>query len=61
VVKLTKKDLIKFGNQCAGFGCDRDDSCETCKDCFIKSPKLHKACCTYEKEVNEYERMNVID
>jgi len=53
---MNRNRLIKYSGQCAGFGCDRDDTCETCKECYDNKNEQYKACIEYENEVNAFER-----
>ena len=53
---MNRKRLIKYSSQCAGFGCDREDDCETCKGCHDNKNEQYKACIEYENEVKDFER-----
>jgi hypothetical protein len=53
---MNRNRLIKYSGQCAGFGCDREDACETCKECHDNKNEQYKACIEYENEVNAFER-----
>ncbi len=54
---MNKKNRIRFSKQCAGFGCDRNDNCETCKICYIYHNELYKACVLCEKKIEIYEKL----
>lgn len=52
---MKMSDVVKYSKQCAGFGCDRNETSEHCRECLNNQNELYKACCKYEKEINEYE------